>query len=157
MCAVAETRGECWLSLCTYRLSQSFAGFRIPPSSSNPCSCMRMHENQVVHHFVRYRCGFCRSSESHGLRPVVDPQGIRRIGIAENKRETTQHGIHQDSVPLPGSQSIRRHVPRCPDRTNVRPITLCANSSEPLFLSVYIIYIFPQKMLEYSPDTSSRT
>jgi hypothetical protein len=72
---------------------------------------------------VRYRCGFCRSFESHGLRPLVDPQGIRRIGIAENKRETTQHGIHQDSVPLPGSQSIRRHVPRCPDRPKVRLIT----------------------------------
>ena len=98
-------------------------GFLILPSSSNPCSCMRMHENQVVHHFVRYRCGFCRSLESHGLRPVVDPQGIRRIGIAENKRETAQHGIHQDSVPLPGSQSIRRHVPRCPDRPKVRLIT----------------------------------
>jgi hypothetical protein len=96
---------------------------RLPPLSSNPCSCIRMHENQVVHHFVRYRCGFCRSFESHGLRPLVDPQGIRGIGIAGNKRETTQHGIHQDSVPLPGSQSIRRHVPRGPDRTMVRLIT----------------------------------
>ena len=108
--------------------SESFvghSGFRIgPPSSSNPCSRMRMHENQVVHHFVRYRCGFCRSLESHGLRPVVDPQGIRRIGIAENKREATQHGIHQDSVPLPGSRRVRRHVPRCLPRPSAPALGL---------------------------------
>ena len=38
--------------------------------------------------------------------------------------ETTQHGMHQDSVPLPGSRRVRRHVPRCLPRPSAPALGL---------------------------------